>query len=72
MAVKILLNGCKGRMGQAISSAAPENGCEIFGACDAGDSPEKFISGCDAAIDFSFREATPLWPNCAQNTASRL
>ena len=35
-------------------------GCsEIFGACDAGDSPEKFISGCDAAIDFSFREATP-------------
>lgn len=35
MAVKILLNGCKGRMGQAISSAAPENGCEIFGACDA-------------------------------------
>lgn len=59
MAVKILLNGCKGRMGQAISSAAPENGCEIFGACDAGDSPEKFISGCDAAIDFSFREATP-------------
>ena len=59
MAVKILLNGCKGRMGQAISSAAPENGCEIFGACDAGDSPEKFNSGCDAAIDFSFRGATP-------------
>ncbi len=60
MATKILLNGCKGRMGVAISSAAAESGCEIFGACDAGDNPADFISGCDVAIDFSFREATPV------------
>ena len=30
MATKILLNGCKGRMGVAIYSAAAESGCELF------------------------------------------
>jgi len=64
---KILLNGSKGRMGQTIMAAAKDCGCEIVGACDAGDNPEDFISNCDVVIDFSFREATaPLSKLCAK------
>ena len=37
MSLKILLNGSKGRMGQAISSIAAEKGCEISSAVDMGD-----------------------------------
>ena len=59
MAVKILLNGSKGRMGQAITAAAPECGCEIAAACDVGDNPEDFIQNCDVVVDFSFRDVTP-------------
>lgn len=59
MAVKILLNGSKGRMGQAITAAAPECGCEIAAACDVGDNPEEFIEKCDVVVDFSFRDVTP-------------
>lgn len=64
---KILLNGFKGRMGQAIASAAAEAGCEIACACDMGDNPESGIGSCDVVIDFSFREATaPLAKLCAK------
>jgi len=67
MAVKILLNGAKGRMGRAIADAAAGSGCEIFAACDAGDNPEEFIESCDAVVDFSFRDATaPLARLCAK------
>ena len=68
MAIKILLNGSNGRMGHAITEASAANGCEIYGACDIGVNPVDFIAGCDAAIDFSFREATPaLAKLCAEN-----
>lgn len=64
---KILLNGFKGRMGQAIASAAKEAGCEVVCACDMGDNPESGIATCDVVIDFSFREATaPLAKLCAK------
>ena len=69
MAVKILLNGAKGRMGRAIIDAAESCGCEVFAACDMGDSPESFIAGCDVVVDFSFRDATlPLARLCAKHS----
>lgn len=55
-------------MGKAISAAAAECGCEIAAACDVGDNPADFVSSCDVAVDFSFREATgPLAVLCAEN-----
>jgi len=58
--MKILLNGSKGRMGQAIIAAAQKAGAEISATCDA-DSPfsPEDVATCDVAIDFSFHEATP-------------
>jgi len=67
MSVKVLLNGYKGRMGQAISAAAQAAGCEISAQCDIGDNPADFIDSCDVVIDFSFRDVTPaLAKLCAQ------
>ena len=52
--MKILVTGCRGRMGQAIiecSAAHPD--LEIGAQIDVGDSLLDNIEGCDAAIDFS-------------------
>ncbi|MBE6414436.1 MAG: 4-hydroxy-tetrahydrodipicolinate reductase [Verrucomicrobiaceae bacterium] len=66
--VKVLLNGAKGRMGQAITAAASLEGCEIFAGCDIGDNPADFIADCDVVIDFSFRDITaPLAKLCAEH-----
>jgi len=58
MSLKILLNGAKGRMGQAITSLAAEKGCEISAAVDLGDDPAAGIDSCDVVIDFSLQDAT--------------
>ena len=58
MSLKILLNGSKGRMGQAIVVAAAEQGAAIAAAIDAGDNPGAHVAGCDAIIDFSSHHAT--------------
>ena len=58
MALKILLNGSKGRMGQTIAGLAGELGATITAATDAGDDPGKHIAGCDVIIDFSSHQAT--------------
>ena len=66
MAFKILINGANGRMGHAIAATAKEAGMECVG-CDLGDNAEDLIKDCDAAIDFSFRDATaPLAKLCAK------
>ncbi len=66
--IKVLLNGAKGRMGQAISAAASSEGCEIFAGCDIGDNPADFIADCDVVIDFSFRDITAsLAKLCAEH-----
>lgn len=66
--VKVLLNGAKGRMGQAITAASSSEGCEIFAGCDIGDNPADFIADCDVVIDFSFRDITaPLAKLCAEH-----
>jgi len=58
MALKILLNGAKGRMGQTIASLAPGMDAVIAAALDAGDDPAARITGCDVIIDFSNHQAT--------------
>lgn len=58
MPLKLLLNGSRGRMGQAVSAIAQENDAEIFAACDRGEAPGEQISECEAIIDFSSHEAT--------------
>lgn len=59
MSLRILLNGSKGRMGQAIIAAAPEQHAVIAAALDMGDDAAKHIAGVDAVIDFSHHTATP-------------
>lgn len=59
MPLNILLNGAKGRMGQAISACAEANDAVIAAACDAGDDPAAVLDACQAIIDFSFHEVTP-------------
>jgi len=58
MSVSILLNGAKGRMGQAIAAAAVDMGSRIGAPCDQGDRPAELIAGCDVIIDFSFHAVT--------------
>ena len=52
-AVRVLLLGAKGRMGQAIAGAAPKAGVEIGAEMDLGDDISKGIHDCDVVIDFS-------------------
>ncbi len=58
MALKILLNGSKGRMGQTIAGLAGEMGASISAAIDAGDDAGKFIADSDVIIDFSTHQVT--------------
>ena len=58
MALSILLNGARGRMGLAITEVAAVNDAIITSACDAGDDPSSTIDRCDAVIDFSTHDAT--------------
>ena len=58
MPLPILLNGAKGRMGQAIIEIAEANDAILAAACDQGDRAEDHIENCQAVIDFSFHQAT--------------
>ncbi len=65
MSLRILLNGSKGRMGQAIIAAAPEQQAVVCAPLDAGDDPAAHIAAVDAVIDFSHHTATlPLARLC--------
>jgi 4-hydroxy-tetrahydrodipicolinate reductase len=57
-ALKILLNGAKGRMGQTIAGLAADMDATIVAAIDAGDDPARHVAGCDVVIDFSAHHAT--------------
>jgi len=68
MSLKILLNGSKGRMGEAILSIAAEEKVEISGQCDLGSDPAPLLGSIDVAVDFSSHESTPeLAQLCARN-----
>jgi 4-hydroxy-tetrahydrodipicolinate reductase len=56
---RIIINGSKGRMGQALLSCAariPE--IEVVGALDQGDDLAPLLGKCDVVIDFSFHDVT--------------
>ena len=57
-AVRVLLLGAKGRMGQAIAAVAPNAGIEIAAGLDLGDDIAKEIEACDVVIDFSHPNAS--------------
>jgi 4-hydroxy-tetrahydrodipicolinate reductase len=58
MSIKVLLNGSRGRMGQAIAAAAAETGITLCATLDAGDAVTDHIGACDVIIDFSSHRAT--------------
>ena len=58
MPLQIALIGAKGRMGQAITSAAPETDAAIVWPLDQGDDLAAGIQKADAVIDFSFHNTT--------------
>jgi 4-hydroxy-tetrahydrodipicolinate reductase len=58
MPVRILINGARGRMGQALASAAQEMGLAVGAATDVGDDLRSGMAACDVAVDFSAPAAT--------------
>jgi len=58
MALSILINGSRGRMGQAVAGAAPEMGLAIGAQTDVDDDVSIGVSKCDVVIDFSAHTAT--------------
>jgi 4-hydroxy-tetrahydrodipicolinate reductase len=58
MALRILINGGKGRMGQAVAVAAKDLGAEIAGTVDVGDDIAAGVAKSDVIIDFSSHAAT--------------
>ncbi len=58
MAPRILINGAKGRMGQAVAAAAKEMDLTVGGAVDAGDDLAAALAACDVVVDFSSHAAT--------------
>lgn len=66
--IRILLNGAKGRMGQAILSVASSEQASVAVAVDQGDNPAAHLDQVDVVIDFSFHSATlPLAQLCAKH-----
>lgn len=58
--VRVLINGYKGRMGQALLSCASRmTDLRVSGQADQGDSLESLVDGTDVVIDFSFHSVTP-------------
>src|SRR5690606_4172521 len=54
----LLVTGCKGRMGQAVISAAAAQGVAVGAAIDVGDSLPEALAKCDVVIDFSSHHFT--------------
>ena len=56
---RVIINGSKGRMGQALLSCGESNpDIEIAAGIDVGDSLADVIAASDAVIEFSFHEIT--------------
>jgi 4-hydroxy-tetrahydrodipicolinate reductase len=58
MALRILINGSKGRMGHALADAAKELGITVGAAVDAGDDFNGGVEKSDVIVDFSSHAAT--------------
>jgi len=55
---KLLVTGCKGRMGQAVIDAADAQGVMVGAGIDVGDSLPTSLDLCDCVIDFSSHHFT--------------
>ncbi|MED5454635.1 MAG: 4-hydroxy-tetrahydrodipicolinate reductase [Verrucomicrobiota bacterium] len=66
---KVIINGSKGRMGQALNDCADVNpDIEITAGIDVGDNLADVISDADVVIEFSFHEITrDVAKLCAKN-----
>ncbi len=58
MAITLLINGAKGRMGQALLGAAREMALPVGAAIDAGDDLAAALATSDVVVDFSAPSAT--------------
>jgi 4-hydroxy-tetrahydrodipicolinate reductase len=58
MPLRILINGAKGRMGQAVATAARETNLVVGAAVDVGDDLKAALASCDVVVDFSSHAAT--------------
>ena len=58
MSLCILINGARGRMGQAVASAAREMNLGVGAAIDVGDDAAAGLARCDVVVDFSSHAAT--------------
>ncbi len=58
MTPRILINGAKGRMGHALTSAAADLGLTVGAAVDAGDDLAAGMKNADVVVDFSSHSAT--------------
>jgi 4-hydroxy-tetrahydrodipicolinate reductase len=58
MALQILLNGARGRMGQTITQTAPGMNALVRAGVDVGDDAAAHVAGCEVIIDFSSHQAT--------------
>ncbi len=57
--LRLLVNGAKGRMGQAVIACAKDDPAAVVASkIDAGDDFAAALSGCDAVIDFSHHSLT--------------
>jgi 4-hydroxy-tetrahydrodipicolinate reductase len=67
--IKIIINGYKGRMGQALGACVPQHrGLELAAKIDAGDDLAAVIGQGDVVIDFSSHAATVAVATlCAQH-----
>ena len=58
MPLSILINGSKGRMGHALTTAAGEMGLTVGAAVDVGDDLAASLARCAVIVDFSTHKAT--------------
>lgn len=56
--IKLLVTGCKGRMGQAVIAAAAAQGVAVGAGIDVGDTLAEALALCDCTIDFSSHHFT--------------
>lgn len=56
--LRVLINGARGRMGQAVIESAAKGPYEIVAQVDAGDDLAAVIHACDVVVDFSLAAAT--------------
>jgi 4-hydroxy-tetrahydrodipicolinate reductase len=69
--LKILVTGCRGRMGEAVIQAAEAQGVSVGACIDLGDSLPEALAACDTVIDFTSHHFTDeLLDECVEQGKS--